>query len=41
MTALGNPAEVIEPAKADRDANPTDPNRWIAPGSRSTRCAEG
>ena len=32
MMRWGNPAEVIEPAKADRDANPTDPNRWIALG---------
>ncbi|HEY7117449.1 MAG TPA: tetratricopeptide repeat protein [Tepidisphaeraceae bacterium] len=28
----GNPAEVIKPALADRDANPKDPNRWLALG---------
>ncbi|MDB5319526.1 MAG: hypothetical protein JWN40_1157 [Phycisphaerales bacterium] len=32
MMRWGDPAEVIKPALAERDANPTDPNRWLALG---------
>ena len=32
MMRWGDPAEVIKPALADRDANPTDANRWLALG---------
>jgi tetratricopeptide (TPR) repeat protein len=32
MMRWGDPAEVIKPALADRDANPADANKWLALG---------